>query len=104
MLALGMIYFILISLLARSSSTYNPTMQGTIMLFMLSLTATNSLAAATVSEILLITNQTLIFGKLPGSSGNLYIISPWILHIGLYLVLTVLMFVTSIAFVKRPDR
>ncbi len=101
-LALGIVYFVLITLLTRFSNTYNPTAQEAIGIFMLTLTATNSLAAATVSEILLITNQTLIFGKMPG--GNLYMISPWVLHIGLYLALTGIMLAMSILFVKRPDR
>lgn len=100
MLALGMTYFVLATIGSQVYS--NTAAQELLALIMWTLTSTNSFTAAIISEILLISNQTLFFGKAP--SGNLYIISPWILHIALYAILSVIMFILSVLFVKRPDR
>lgn len=102
-LALGMTYFVLITLAARASNTYTPEIQDLLLVIMMGLTSTNSFAAAIASETLLIANQTFFFGQIPGNA-NVYIISPWVLHVALYLTLTAIMLVLSIAFVKRPDR
>lgn len=102
MLGLGVAYFSLFTYSSFIINSYSPTAESFIAMIAWALTATNPFSAAIVSEILLITNQTLFFGKAP--SGNIYIISPWILHIGLYLALTAIMLLLSIVFVKRPDR
>ena len=102
LLALGLTYFILIYMLSRFSNPYNQTMQDFITLIMWVMTSTNSFAAAITSEALLISNQTLFWGKMP--SGSLYMVSPWILHIALYSILAAIMVFISILFVKRPDR
>ncbi len=102
-LALGMTYFVLIVLMSRASNTYAPAVQDMLLVIMMSLTSTNSFAAAVASETLLIANQTVFFGQMPGSS-QIYIISPWVLHVALYLTLTAIMLALSISFVKRPDR
>jgi hypothetical protein len=72
------------------------------------MSATNPFSAAIVSEIFLIQDQALFLVKVPLSGqtliSTLYLPSPWILHVGLYLVLTALMVLISILFVRRPDR
>lgn len=102
MLGLGLVYFILIYAFGRFSNSYNPTIQDLITLSLWLMTSINSFTAAITSEVLLISNQTLFWGKMP--SGNLYMVSPWILHIALYSILTAIMVFISILFVKRPDR
>ena len=99
-LAMGLAYFILIYLYTSNYS--NQLAQDFISMILWLLTATNSFAAAITSEVMLITNQTLFFGKAP--SGNISILSPWILHVGLYSALTAIMVFISVLFVKRPDR
>ena len=102
-LALGMIYFVLAVFASGfGNSSYSQATQDLLAMIIWVLTSTNSFTAAIVSEVLLISNQTIFFGKAP--SGNLYIISPWILHIALYSVLTAIMLFLSVLFVKRPDR
>ncbi len=101
-LALGMAYFVLAMAASRLNNSYSPATEDFITFITWTLTATNSFSAAIVSEVLLISNQTIFFGKAP--SGNISIISPWVLHVALYLTLTAIMFVLSILFVKRPDR
>ncbi len=100
LLGMGLAYFVLLYL--YTSNYGNQLTQDFISMILWLLTATNSFAAAITSEAMLITNQTLFFGKAP--SGNISIISPWILHVGLYSVLTAIMVFMSILFVKRPDR
>ena len=103
-LAMGLAYFILVYLFTSSYSggSYNSVRQDFLSMILWLLTSTNSFAAAITSEVMLITNQTLFFGKAP--SGNVSILSPWILHVGLYSALTAIMVFISVLFVKRPDR
>ena len=71
------------------------------------MSATNPFSAAAVSEAFLIQDQSLFFVKVPqifNGLGTVYVPSPWILHVGLYGILTALMIFLSIQFVKRPDR
>lgn len=101
-LGLGLAYFALAMYASPLLGTRSTTAESFVALVAWSLTATNPFSASIVSEVLLTTNQTLFFGKAP--AGNIYIISPWILHIALYLVLTAIMLFFSTLFVKRPDR
>jgi ABC-type transport system involved in multi-copper enzyme maturation permease subunit len=101
-LGLGLAYFALAMYASPFLNTRNPMVENFVALVAWTLTATNPFSASVVSEILLTTNQTLFFGKAP--AGNIYIISPWILHIIFYWVLTAIMLFFSTLFVKRPDR
>jgi ABC-type transport system involved in multi-copper enzyme maturation permease subunit len=101
-LGLGLAYFALAMYASPLIGPRNQMTENFVAMVAWTLTATNPFSASIVSEVLLTTNQTLFFGKAP--TGNIYIISPWILHIIFYWVLTVIMLFVSTLFVKRPDR
>lgn len=101
-MGLGMAYFALGIYASSNLNSYNQLSQDFLTMIAWMLTATNSFSAAIVSEVMLISNQTLFYGKAP--SGNIYIISPWVVHVVLYLFLTAIMLFLSVIFVKRPDR
>jgi hypothetical protein len=107
-LGLGLIVFVIS--FSASSNIGNPSsssLYANMLLIVLWLmSSTNSFSAAIVSEVFLIQNQTLFLVQMPVymGGGNLYLISPWILHVALYLALTAMMIFVTIQFVKRPDR
>lgn len=65
--------------------------------------STNSILAAVVSETFLISNHTLYYGIVPFGT-NIYLYSPWVLHVGLFAVLSALLILISILRVHNVDR
>jgi hypothetical protein len=65
----------------------------------------NPFMAAVISEVILVDQQSLFVMNTPifGSSG-VSLLSPWIIYITFYLVVTVILMILSIYKVKRPDR
>lgn len=108
LLALGLVLALIIYLSAIQPYRDSSTVGNIALVILWFLACSNPFSAAVVSELFLIQNQTLFLVKLPllpsGSNLSIYLPSPWILHIGLYLVLAILMVVVSIRFVERPDR
>ncbi len=105
-LALGLSVFVIGFWASTNlSPSASPMVTNMLLFFLWMLTITNPFSAAVVSEIFLIQNQTLFLVSLPLSGTNtIYMISPWILHVALYLALTVVMVFLTVLFVKRPDR
>jgi ABC-type transport system involved in multi-copper enzyme maturation permease subunit len=70
------------------------------------LICTNPLMAAVMSEVILVDQQNLFYttNSMFGSSGPSFLPSPWLVYILFYLLLTALMMLLSIYYVKRPDR
>ncbi len=68
------------------------------------MSASNPFSAAIVSETFLIQDQSLFIVKVPLAGTTAYLISPWILHVALYVILTAVMILFSVQLVKRPDR
>ena len=107
MLALGLVTFVITFYAAASNfnSVSSPALMDLLMATLWLMASTNPFTAAIVSEIFLIQNQSLFLVSIPMSSGNtVYLLSPWILHVVLYLALTALMIFLTVVFVKRPDR
>jgi ABC-2 type transport system permease protein len=104
-LGLGLISFIIgIYTSTNSRITQDTTLITMLLMFLWLMLSTNPFTAAIVSEIFLIQDQTLFLIKVPiPTSIGIYLLSPWILHVVLYLVLAALMIFLSILFVKRPD-
>ncbi len=104
MLGLGLIVFMIGFYSASPNSNASPAFTNVLLLVLWLMASTNPFSAAILSEIFLIQDQTLFLVKLPISSGSIYLLSPWILHVALYLALTALMIFLTIQFVKQPDR
>lgn len=107
MLGLGLIVFI-IGFSATTSmirADASPFWESILLIVFWCMASTNPFSAAIVSETFLIQNQSLFLINLPLSGSNtVYLISPWITHIALYIILTALMIFLTVLFVKRPDR
>jgi ABC-type transport system involved in multi-copper enzyme maturation permease subunit len=88
------------------NASTSPVFADILLIVLWLMACTNPFSAAIVSEVYLISNQALFLIKVPLMSNisNIYMPSPWILHIALYLALTALMIFLTILFVKRPDR
>jgi ABC-2 type transport system permease protein len=78
------------------------TIVNTAMWFLFS---TNPFFAATISEIILIEDQSLFFttSNIFGST-SFPLPSPWIIYLVFYVVLTIILIGLSVFFVSRPDR
>ncbi len=68
------------------------------------LISTNPFAAAVMTEIILIDEQSLFFTKNGPFGGMHYLLSPWIIYVVFYLVLSAILILISIRRVERPDR
>jgi ABC-type transport system involved in multi-copper enzyme maturation permease subunit len=70
------------------------------------LLSTNPFFAAIMSEIILIDEQNLYVTTNNIFFGNstLALLSPWIIYLAFYIILTIILISVSIYFVKRPDR
>jgi hypothetical protein len=68
--------------------------------------STNPFYAAAVSEVILIDQQSLFFttNNFLGSSSSFPLLSPWIIYVIFYAILTVILICFSIYFVSRPNR
>ncbi|MBL8078350.1 MAG: ABC transporter permease subunit [Anaerolineales bacterium] len=68
--------------------------------------STNPILAPIFTEVILIEDQSIFISNttsLFGTSG-MYLLSPWIIYIFTYTVLSLIMLLASIWFVKRPER
>jgi ABC-type transport system involved in multi-copper enzyme maturation permease subunit len=68
--------------------------------------STNLFFAAIVSEAILVDDQSIFIttnGALIGHT-SLPLLSPWIIYVGVHIILAVLLILLSIYFVSRPDR
>lgn len=83
-------------------STMAENMASTAVWFLFS---TNPFFAATISEVILIDEQSLFLttSNMIGST-TFPLPSPWIIYVVFYMILTLLMISISIFFVNRPDR
>ncbi len=65
----------------------------------------NPLAAAVASEVMLLEQQKIFFTTLPLSNGSLFpVIAPWISYTFFHLVLSCLLVMISVSFVRRVDK
>jgi ABC-2 type transport system permease protein len=90
----------------NSSSTYPSTLvENIVTVGMWFLFSTNPLFAAAMSEAILINDQSLFIttNSFIGPS-SLPLLSPWIIYVAFYVILTIVLIVLSIFFVSRPDR
>jgi ABC-2 type transport system permease protein len=105
---LGLGLIVLVFTTTLPSSSFNPNNSSPLGFVILVgawiLAASNPFSAAGLSESFLIQDQTLFFVKVPWGSRTLFLVSPWILHIAIYVLLTALMIFLTVQFVKRPDR
>jgi hypothetical protein len=68
--------------------------------------STNPLYAATMSEVILVDEQSLFIttGNILGTPSSFPLPSPWIIYVIFYSILTVILIGLSVYFVNRPDR
>jgi ABC-2 type transport system permease protein len=86
-----------------SSSTVRTDMMNILFWILFS---TNPFFAAVVSEAILIDNQS-IFSTTSGfiwGTTSFPLLSPWIIYVAFYVVITILLIWLSVFFVNRPDR
>ncbi len=100
------IIFLLGEYISRlSSNKIGPVREYLLTIMMWFFISTNSFLAAIGSEAILVDNQTLFIGKQSLFGGtSYYLLSPWVIYVIFYLLLTALMIFLSIRKVKRPDR
>jgi len=107
LLGLGAILFVIGFSAATNfnGSNLSPVFATVLVIVLWLLACTNPFSTANVSEFFLIQDETLFLVNIPMPDGStLGLISPWILHVLLYLALMAVMIFLSIQFVKRPDR
>ena len=95
-----------ISVLGSSSSYPSTIIENIVAVGMWFLFSTNPFFAATMSEAILINDQSLFITTTNSIIGNssLPMPSPWIIYTVFYTILTILLIGLSIYFVNRPDR
>jgi ABC-type transport system involved in multi-copper enzyme maturation permease subunit len=108
-LLIGVMFFLIAYIESISYSSPTPpskTSQYILIGILWFLISTNPLVAAVMSEVILVDQQSLFFtnSSVFGSNGPSTMISPWIIYVGFYSVLTLILIALSIYFVKRPDR
>jgi ABC-type transport system involved in multi-copper enzyme maturation permease subunit len=106
-LILVVIFFLVAYVQSYSYSSFNSLFSEYILTLILwFLISTNPLMAAVMSEVILVDQQNLFYttSSMFGSSGPSLLPSPWVVYVGFYLLLTVVLMLLSIYFVKRPDR
>lgn len=91
---------------SSSMSQQSPIVKNIITLGIWFLISTNSILAAIVSEVILIDQQSLLYTQntLFGNSTSLLLISPWIIYILTYSIVTIILILASIYFVNKPDQ
>ncbi len=99
------VLFFVIEYISRLSSHIGPVREYLLTILVWFFISTNPFMAAIGSEAILVDDQSLFMTKesLFGS-GSYYLLSPWIIYVVFYLLLTALMIFLSIRKVKRPDR
>jgi ABC-type transport system involved in multi-copper enzyme maturation permease subunit len=87
-----------------SGSNPSTTSQISILLIGWLLISLNPIGTGVVTEVLLLSNQSLISYNLPLANGvNIFIISPWIIYSILYILLSLWLVVLSIYFVRKVE-
>lgn len=99
------VIFFMIAYLESLSSRTGPVFEFMVSIVVWFLISTNPYLAAIFTEVILVEEQSLFFTKnsMFGSS-PIYLLSPWIIYVVVYLLLTLLMIFISIRKVRRPDR
>jgi len=107
-LAIAAMFFIIayIETFSYSSNPLSKFTEYTLIAILWFLISTNPLVAAIMTEVILIDQQSLFItnSSMFGSNGPSHLISPWIIYVSFYTLLTLLLFLLSIYFVKRPDK
>ena len=106
-LILVIIFFLIAYIESISYNTFGSRgLENILSLLLWFLISTNPLMAAVMSEVILVDQQRLFFTNrsLFGSSGLSPLPSPWLIYVGFYLFLTLVLMLLSIYYVKRPDR
>lgn len=106
--ALAILFFVfsmgfVTSIMYNSTSTIN---EDVLMVIVWLVISTNPLLAPIFTEVILIEDQSIWISSstsLIGTS-NLHLLSPWIIYVFTYTLLTLIMIILSIWFVKRPER
>jgi len=68
--------------------------------------STNPLLAPIFTEVILIEDQSIFISSSSSLVGlsSIPLLSPWIIYVFTYTILTIIMILLSISFVKRPER
>ncbi len=105
-LLIAIILFLIAYLESLSSMNGpHPARQYMLTVIVWLLVSTNPFLAAIMSETILIDKQSLFYtNQAIFGSNTIFLLSPWILYVLIYLTLTVLMIFLSIQRVRRPDR
>jgi hypothetical protein len=105
---LVIIFFLItyVEAVSYSSPNTNKVREYILMLVVWFLVSTNPFMAAIMSEVILMEDQSLFYTTSApfGNSTFVFLVSPWIIYILFYFVLTVILILISIARVRRPDR
>ncbi len=85
------------------SSAFN---EDVLMIIVWMVISTNPLLAPIFTEMVLIEDQSIFISSSSSIMGisNMHLLSPWIIYVITYTILTVIMILLSIWFVKRPER
>jgi len=105
-LVLVMIFFLIAFVEAVSYNTNTGIDEYVLTVLIWILVCTNPLMAAVMSEVILVEEQSLFYttSSMFGGSGPAFLPSPWIVYVLFYTLLTVILILLSIHFVRRPDR
>jgi ABC-2 type transport system permease protein len=108
LLSVLMLVFLIFSFGFLGSLMYNSNKfnEDAVMVFIWIVISTNPLLAPIVTEMILIEDQSIFVSTsnfLFGST-NIPLLSPWIIYVFTYTLLTLIMIILSIWFVKRPER
>jgi ABC-type transport system involved in multi-copper enzyme maturation permease subunit len=106
-LLLVVIFFLIAYIESISSSTFGArAIENLLTMILWFLISTNPMMAAVLSEVILVDQQSLFFTNrsMFGGSGPSFLPSPWLIYVAVYLLMTAVLILLSIYFVKRPDR
>jgi ABC-type transport system involved in multi-copper enzyme maturation permease subunit len=105
LLATGLILYVFIQVIQKIP--YLSPEYGIWNVFIWYFCSINSLLTGLLSEGFLITNHVLFYGASPfidPNGQNIFIFSPWVLHVPLVAILSTVMVLSSILFVNRAER
>ncbi|MCC7119810.1 MAG: ABC transporter permease subunit [Anaerolineales bacterium] len=104
---LGFFIFSVGFLGSLASNSNNPVSATLVTLILWIIVSTNPLLAPIFTEVMLIETQSIFFFDTASSFGgpaSLYLPSPWILYVLFYSLLTLLLLLLSVHFVRQPER
>lgn len=88
-----------------SSGPINQVREFIMTIVLWALISTNPFMAAIMSEVILVEDQSLFYTtSSPFGGGFTFLLSPWIIYVAFYTILTIILIVISILRVRRPDR